>query len=114
MAFFIVTMSHPDGPEWNRHVLEHVHYLLRLVDCGRLTASGPLKGTALRSGFLIFQASTRAEVEAMVAGDPFTREDLIVSLSIEEWDPLFGAFAAGSSQVLPPDLRPLATQLGYS
>lgn len=113
MAFYVVTMSHPDGPEWNRHVLEHVEYLLDLIDEGRLKASGPLKGTKLRSGFLIFIADSRAEVEAMVAGDPFSREGLIEELSIEEWDPYFGAFSAESSRKLLPDLAVLGKRLGF-
>jgi hypothetical protein len=50
----------------------------------------------------------------MVADDPFTRDGLITSLSIEEWDPLFGAFGEESSRVLLPDLKPLGTELGYS
>ena len=114
MAFFIVTMSHPDGPGWNRHVLPHVEYLLNLVAAGKLRASGPMKGTPLRSGFLIFRADSRSEVEGLVAEDPFSKEGLIASLSIEEWDPLFGAFGHDSSQILPPDLKALGPQLGYS
>lgn len=113
MAFYVVTMSHPDGPEWNRHVLAHVRYLLELVRAGKLKASGPLKGTPLRSGFLIMKADSRAEVEEMIAGDPFSQEDLITSLSIEEWDPFFGAFSAESSKLLPPELAELAKPLGF-
>lgn len=56
MAFYIVTMTHPDGPEWNEHVLVHVQYLLGLIEQGALKASGPLKGTPLRAGFLIMKA----------------------------------------------------------
>jgi uncharacterized protein YciI len=115
MAFWIVTMTHPDGPAWNTHVLEHVEYLLDLIDQGRIKASGPLKGTPLRAGFIIMLAETRAEVEAMVAGDPFAREGIIQDLSIEKWDPLFGAFGEESSQVLLDDLKPLTQRLpGYS
>ena len=101
MRTFIVTMTHPDGEGWNRHVGAHVDYLRTLVGSGALKASGPLKGTALRSGFLIFSADSRAEVEALVARDPFATEGLIASLSVTEWDPLFGAFAAQSSGSLP-------------
>lgn len=114
MAFYIVTMTHPDGPEWNEHVVVHVEYLLDLIEQGVLKASGPLKGTPLRAGFLIMQADSREAVEAIVADDPFAREGLIVSLQIEEWDPLFGAFGAESSRVMPPDMKPLAGRLGYS
>lgn len=113
MAFFIVTMSHPDGPEWGRHVLPHVHYLLGLIGQGKLKASGPLRGTSLRSGFLIFKADSRAEVEELVAGDPFAHEDLILTLTIEEWDPFFGTFSAESSKSLMPELAELAKPLGF-
>ncbi len=97
MRFFTVTMSHPDGDGWNHHLAAHVGYLKDLIAAGSLRASGPLKGTALRSGFLIFTAPDRATIEALVAADPFAIEGLIESLSITEWDPLFGAFTAESS-----------------
>jgi hypothetical protein len=32
MPFYVVTMSHPDGPEWNEHVKAHVDYLESLID----------------------------------------------------------------------------------
>jgi len=31
MPFFIVTMSHPDGDGWNRHLSAHVAYLKDLI-----------------------------------------------------------------------------------
>jgi uncharacterized protein YciI len=97
MSFFIVTMTHPDGNAWNKHLTAHVHYLQKLVEDGILRASGPLKGLPHRSGFLIMSAGSRQEVEAAVSRDPFAREGLIESLTIFEWDPLFGVFAAESS-----------------
>ncbi len=108
MKFFIVSMSHPEGPEWNEHVLAHVRYLLRLIETGQLVASGPLRGQALRTGFLIMRGETREEIEDLVAGDPFAKENLIVSLTIEEWDPLFGGFSEQSSGRLIPELAELA------
>jgi uncharacterized protein YciI len=101
MPFFIATMSHPDGDGWNRRLAAHVAYLKDLVAVGSLRASGPLIGAPLRSGFLIFTVPDRAKVEALVAVDPFAVERLIESLTITEWDPLFGAFAAESSGRLP-------------
>ena len=101
MRFFIVTMVHPDGEGWNRHLAAHVAYLKQHVADGTLRACGPLKGTPHRSGFLIFTAPDRAAAEALVAADPFAIEGLIDSLTITEWDPLFGAFAAESSGHLP-------------
>ncbi len=113
MAFFVVTMTHPDGPEWNQHVVEHVRYLLRLIDEGKIKASGPLKGTPLRAGCIIMEADSREEIEHLIAGDPFSRENIIEELTITEWDPLFGAFSQESSRKLPPDMAPLAPELGF-
>ena len=100
MAFFTVTMTHPDGEGWGRHAAAHVAYLRELVAAGTLRASGPLFDGPLRAGFLILQAGTREEVEAIVERDPFAREGLIAALTIRRWDRLFGAFAGESSGVL--------------
>ena len=104
MAIFIVTMQHPDGDGWNKQLKPHVDYLLELLRSGKLVASGPLKGTKLRSGFLVITAADRAEVEAIVAGDPFAAENLIVDLAIAEWDPVVGALHELSSKQLPGEL----------
>jgi uncharacterized protein len=96
--FFVVTMSHPDGPAWGAHVIEHVNYLSELIDQGKLRASGPAVGTTLRTGVLLFTVADRAELDALIAGDPFAREGLVEELTVIQWDPLFGAFAAESSR----------------
>jgi uncharacterized protein len=101
MAIFTVLMVHPDGEGWSQHLKPHVDYLLKILEEGKLRASGPLKGTRLRSGFLIIAAADRAEVEAIVAKDPFAIQNLIVELVITEWDPVFGAFHDISSKTLP-------------
>ena len=98
MSLFIVRMEHPDGSIWNEYVLEHISYLKTLIENGKLLASGPLKNTPLRAGFLIFRASTRQEVQDLINKDPFARENIISALIIEEWDPLFGLLADESSK----------------
>lgn len=104
MHIYLVRMEHPDGDGWNQHVIAHVHYLKELIVQGRLLASGPLKGTPLRAGFLIMVAQDRHEVETMVAADPFANEGLIHAFTIEEWDPLFGMLADKSSGLAPAEL----------
>ncbi|MDR3519125.1 MAG: YciI family protein [Azospirillaceae bacterium] len=111
MPFFIAIMAHPDGDGWNRHRAAPAACLKNLVAAGSLRASGPLIGTPLRSGFLIFTGPDRAKVEAPVAADPFAVERLIESLTITEWDPLFGPFAAESSGHLPGLPAPLPTEV---
>lgn len=108
MQIYLVRMEHPDGDGWNQHVLAHVRYLKELISNGQLLASGPLKGTPLRAGFLIMAAEDRKQVEALVAEDPFSKEGLICTLTIDEWDPLFGMLADHSSKQFPPESASLA------
>ena len=37
MAFFLVTMTHPDGDGWGQHVMAHVGFLQRLIEVGKMT-----------------------------------------------------------------------------
>ncbi|KXV61414.1 hypothetical protein AD948_01810 [Acetobacter senegalensis] len=107
MPIYLVRMDHPDGDGWGQHVVAHVLYLKRLIQEGSLLASGPLKGTPLRSGFLIMKGANRQEIEAMVARDPFSPEGLICDLRIEEWDPLFGCLSNLSTGKPPVELQSL-------
>ncbi|MFM5916190.1 MAG: YciI family protein [Novosphingobium sp.] len=93
MKFFVVTMTHPDGPGWGEHVLPHVEYLNGLITAGKLRASGPVVGGALRAGLLLFTVDGREELDALIAADPFAIEGLIEELTVTEWNPMFGAFA---------------------
>jgi len=101
VKFFVVTMSHPDGPGWGEHVMPHVEYLNGLISAGKLRASGPVVGSTLRAGLLIFTVADRAELDALIAADPFAIEGLIEELTVTEWNPLFGAFAADAAPYTP-------------
>ena len=107
MSIYIVRMEHPDGDGWGKHVVPHVLYLKNLIKEGKLLASGPLKGTKLRAGFLIMVGDSREEIAAMVEADPFATEGLICGLTIEQWDPLFGMLADKSTGIPPPELASL-------
>ncbi|MEH2920397.1 YciI family protein [Samsonia erythrinae] len=107
MSIYIVRMEHPEGTEWNTFVREHVLYLKELIREGKLVASGPLKNTPLRAGFLVFRAETLDEVHSMINADPFAREALIEHLDIQEWDPLFGQLSGLSSHITVSELQDL-------
>ena len=98
MAFFLVTMTHPDGDGWGRHVVPHVNYLKGLIEAGKIRASGPVTGLGKRAGFIIMTVADREEAERLVAEDPFAIEGLIDELTILQWDPMFGAFSGESSR----------------
>lgn len=90
---FVVTMTHPDGPGWRQHVKPHVEYLNGLIEPGKLLASGPVVGSPLRAGLLIFAVDDRAELDALIAADPFAIHGLICDLQVTRWNPMFGQLA---------------------
>ncbi len=98
MAFFLVTMTHPDGDGWGRHVIPHVNYLKGLIAAGKIRASGPVTGLGKRAGFIIMTVDDLDEAKRLIAADPFAIEGLIDELTILTWDPMFGAFAEESSR----------------
>ena len=98
MAFFLVTMTHPDGDGWGRHVAAHVGYLNGLIKAGKIRASGPVTGLGKRAGFIIMTVEDLAEAKRLIAEDPFAIEGLIDELTILQWDPMFGAFSGESSR----------------
>lgn len=101
MTFYVVTMTHPDGPGWGKHVRPHVEYLNGLIAAGKLKASGPIAGQPLRGGLLIFSVADRAELDALIAADPFAIEGLISELTVTEWNRLFGSFSAEAAPYQP-------------
>jgi hypothetical protein len=98
MAFFLVTMTHPDGEGWGKHVNAHVRYLRDLIGQGKIRASGPLSGMGKRAGFIIMTVDSMEEAQRLVDADPFAIEGLIDTLTILEWNPMFGAFAEESKR----------------
>ena len=98
--FFIVVMSHPDGPEWGEHVHAHVDYLKTKIAAGMSLASGQVLGRGLRSGMYLASVADRQELDDLIAGDPFAVAGLIAELEVVEWKPFLGIFAAEVEQ--PP------------
>lgn len=98
MAFFLVTMTHPDGEGWGEHVVAHVDYLRSLIEAGKIRASGPATGLGKRAGFILMTVDDIEEARRLIAEDPFATEGLIDELTILEWDPMFGAFARDPSR----------------
>lgn len=71
----------------------HRDYIRSFVEPGILRASGPYPGADPDSALLIFKAESEKVVQDIIAGDPFTRDNLIQRHTIHEWRPLIGDFA---------------------
>jgi uncharacterized protein YciI len=100
MKFFVVHYVHNNLRLWEQHLDAHVDYLKRAATRGILRASGPLRerghgGT--REGMLIMACANREELMESLVTDPFHVHGVIDRMTITNWDPVFGIFAAESS-----------------
>lgn len=81
MPTFLVT-RHQSGPQWNPALslreqsgfAAHAHYLDGLVEQGTLLLGGPLPD---RRVALVFDARSAAEVQRLLAADPWTGSHLV-------------------------------------
>lgn len=102
MTVFAVRYTHPDAPGWAEHLEAHTRWLLTQLQSGALLASGPITleqptEDKARGALLLFQAASREELETLIESDPYSQQGLVSSLSVEEWNPLFGVFQGHSS-----------------
>ncbi|MDJ0396576.1 YciI family protein [Rhodococcus sp. G-MC3] len=98
MPFFVVTYVHPDEEGWNKHLIPHVEWLQEQLQRGVLRASGPFVGTPEKSALLVLVAPSRADVDRVIAEDPFVVHGLVTEMTVTEWDPLFGTYQEESSR----------------
>ena len=97
MPFFIAKLVQPDAAAWEQHIAAHANFLKSLLGTGMLRAGGPLTSGPVHSGLLILSAARRDDVITALAGDPFTLQGVNESVSVEEWDPIFGILQNESS-----------------
>ena len=65
----------------------HRKYLTRLIQQGRLVISGPFSDDS--GALLVYEAETSAQVEKLVADDPFATQGVFVSWEIRPWNVVF-------------------------
>ena len=71
-------------PDWGGHVA----YMMRLAKAGSLISAGPFGD---RDGaLLIFRAGSEAQVEALVAEDPWTANGVLETEMLACWDVRIG------------------------
>lgn len=95
MATFAITYAYTDDVARRDAVRpRHRAYLGDLAERGINLASGPFGDDDTAGALLIVRAEDRAAAVAALADDPFQREDVVASVSVNEWRPVIGAAAA--------------------
>jgi uncharacterized protein YciI len=85
MAYFAVDLSLNSDLERRGEVRPvHREYLRSLVDEGKLHESGPYLDNS--GALFIYIGEDVADVQAMVAADPYTKAGLVEGATIREWN----------------------------
>lgn len=68
---------------------KHRAYLRELVEQGKVAAAGPWADDT--AGFAIYQVEDEAELDQLLAEDPFTVDGVAASRTIHEWKVVLGS-----------------------
>jgi uncharacterized protein YciI len=71
---------------------EHRAYLAELAGRDLLRGSGPY-ADGDPGALLVLRTADRAELEALLAADPFAREGLVAATEVREWTLVLGPWA---------------------
>ena len=85
MPLFAVTLKFTDDVERRLEVRPtHREYLKELLAQGKLHESGPFTDDS--GALLIYDAADVAEVQELLANDPYAPNGIVASASINEWN----------------------------
>ncbi len=70
----------------------HREYLQALVADGRVAAAGPWTDDS--AGFAIYRAADRAELDQLLAEDPYTLDGVAAARTVHEWKLVMGSVGA--------------------
>jgi uncharacterized protein YciI len=88
MPLYVVMLTFTDDTEHRLNVRpRHREYLKGLLEAGKLHESGPFADDS--GGIVIYSAADVAEVEEMLANDPYAPEGIVESRTIKEWNLVF-------------------------
>ncbi len=102
VSVFLVTRSH--GPGWDhsrkleeqRKWREHAEFMEGLARDGVVILGGVLLDTL--DALLVVRASSKADVDARLAGDPWVRSEILRTTGIREWQIRLGSFHEHDSE----------------
>ncbi|TDV54949.1 YciI family protein [Actinophytocola oryzae] len=89
MALFLLTYGYNDADARAAHREEHVAYLNKLKDEGRLAVAGPYEDQT--GGAIVLIADDQAGAETIVAGDPYTKNDVTKDRYLRQWKVTVGS-----------------------
>ena len=85
MPLFAVTITFTDDAERRQQVRPtHREYLKSLLEAGKLHESGPFVDDS--GALLVYDAVDVAEVQELLANDPYAPNGIVASVSINEWN----------------------------
>lgn len=87
MKFAAIAVYTPDASTIAKARPAHREYLTGLIQQGRLVISGPFSDDS--GAVLVYEAETSAQVEKLVADDPFARQGVFASWEIHPWNVVF-------------------------
>lgn len=85
MPLFAVTLKFTDNAERRQEVRPtHREYLKKLLAEGKLFESGPFVDDS--GALLVYEAADVAEVQELLANDPYAPNGIVESATINEWN----------------------------
>jgi uncharacterized protein YciI len=93
MAIFAVTLKFTDDHE-RRLATRPIHreFLMTQLDAGKLVLAGPYVDDT--GALVVYEAADKAEVEAILAADPYaTTGGIVEHLVINEWNMVISRYA---------------------
>jgi uncharacterized protein YciI len=85
MPLFAVTLKFTDDAERRVQTRPtHRDYLKSLLDAGKLVQSGPFVDDT--GALVIYDAADLAEVQELLANDPYAPAGVVAEVSIKEWN----------------------------
>jgi uncharacterized protein YciI len=93
MAWFTVETTYvEDRDKLEASRPKHRAYLKELVEEGRVAAAGPWADDS--AGFAIYQVADRAELDRLLAADPYTTGGVAAARTVNEWKLVLGSVGA--------------------
>jgi uncharacterized protein YciI len=93
MAWFTVETTYVDDPgKLADSRPQHRVYLRALVEKGKVAAAGPWADDS--AGFAIYHVADRAELDVLLAEDPYTIDGVAAARRINEWNLVLGSVGA--------------------